>query len=67
MDYGTLPAIGRCVDASIDGIGAAGDYGDDGEMTGDVLAVSRARTRHGHIHGILVVDWKERFIYFIMF
>ena len=38
----TLPAIGRCVAAAIDGRDAAGGYGDDGVMAGDVLAVSRA-------------------------
>ena len=46
---GTLTAIGSFVDA-------AGGYGDDGGMAGDVLDLSRARTRHGHIYGILVMD-----------
>ena len=55
----TLPAIGRCVDAYIDGKGVAGGYAFDGGMAGDVLAVSRARTRHGHNHGILVMDGKR--------
>ena len=52
----TSPAVGIFVGAAIAGIGAAGGYGDDGGMTGDVMAVSRARTRRGHIHGILVMD-----------
>ena len=52
----TSPAVAIFVDAAIAGIGAAGGYGDDGEMAGDVLAVSRARTRHGHNHWILVMD-----------
>ena len=63
----TLLAVRIFVDVAIDGIDAARDYGDDGEMAGDALAVSHARTRHGHIHGTLVMDWKERFIYFSMF
>ena len=53
---GTLTAIERFVNAAIAGIGATGGYGDDGGMAGDVLDVSRARTRHSHIYGILVMD-----------
>ena len=56
MDYGYITSNWILNAAAIDGIRAAGNYGDGGEMTVDVMAVSRARTRHGYIHWIFVMN-----------